>query len=373
MDMEIGFNQFNRVENNQLKYAVICAAYRGKWIFVRHKERLTWEVPGGHREMDEEIDSTASRELYEETGAIKFKLEQVALYSVTKNETITYGALYYADIAELGPLPESEICQVQCLKKLPEHLTYPDIQPHLFNKVKAFLNERMLKLLCRDRIRNSSILQFMRSYDCYSFDQTGESVLVRGTSDEDWVYISSESEEEFSRLLNGLDEEDKCFAVLEDWMLPAIVENKEIRSRLTSLKLVFGEDSRILAEDPEVVELSISDAPYVYQNSKYQEYVTVEYIEERIKSGMSAGLHRDGMLVAWAITHDDGAIGFLHVLDEYRGKGFATKVCSSIISRLQAINELPFVHIEEANTASLKLAKKVGFKQDRRIHWIKLK
>ena len=28
----------------------------GKWVFCRHKERNTWEIPGGHREMGEAIE-----------------------------------------------------------------------------------------------------------------------------------------------------------------------------------------------------------------------------------------------------------------------------------------------------------------------------
>jgi 8-oxo-dGTP diphosphatase len=33
-----------------LIYSVIAARYAGKWIFVKHHDRLTWEIPGGHIE-----------------------------------------------------------------------------------------------------------------------------------------------------------------------------------------------------------------------------------------------------------------------------------------------------------------------------------
>ena len=97
---------------------------------------------------------------------------------------------------------------------------------------------------------------------------------------EDWVYISSKSYDEFQQLIQGLDEEDKCFAVLEDWMLPYIVKDREIRSRLTSMKLVYDYKTPLPPVMSSVVTLSAFDAPYIYENSKYKEYISIEYIEE---------------------------------------------------------------------------------------------
>ena len=101
---EVKFYGIEEVDHSLLKIAVIVSRYMGKWVLCRHKNRNTWEIPGGHREEDEEIVDTAKRELYEETGAIKFDILPVCIYSITQ-----YGMLFYADIKELGSLPESEI------------------------------------------------------------------------------------------------------------------------------------------------------------------------------------------------------------------------------------------------------------------------
>ena len=52
------------VKDETLKYAVIAARYKDKWVFVKHRERDTLEVPGGHREAGENIAQTAARELF---------------------------------------------------------------------------------------------------------------------------------------------------------------------------------------------------------------------------------------------------------------------------------------------------------------------
>ncbi len=55
-------------DDSLLRFAVICAQYQNQWLLVRHRERHTWECPGGHREPGEDIDAAARRELWEETA-----------------------------------------------------------------------------------------------------------------------------------------------------------------------------------------------------------------------------------------------------------------------------------------------------------------
>jgi 8-oxo-dGTP diphosphatase len=115
-----------------LRYVVIGAKYKNQWLFVRHRERETWEIPGGHIEPGEAPDVAASRELREETGAEIFSIKPIAAYSVEKDAITTFGRLYFADIHVLGNLPDSEIAEIILLDQLPPNLTYPFIQPILF-------------------------------------------------------------------------------------------------------------------------------------------------------------------------------------------------------------------------------------------------
>jgi len=132
--LEVKFYEINSIDDSLLMFAVIVSEYNGKWIFCKHKDRGTFEVPGGHREENELINDTAKRELFEETGATKFKLTPICVYSVIK-DTETFGLLYYAKIEKLGILPTSEIERIELFDNIPERLTYPLIQPKLMEKV----------------------------------------------------------------------------------------------------------------------------------------------------------------------------------------------------------------------------------------------
>ena len=123
-----------------LKFAVIVARHNGRWVFCKHKERNTYECPGGHRETGENIRDTAKRELWEETGAVNYNLRDICVYSVTIDNTTTFGMLYYADIFEFESLAQLEIEKIEFFKELPDSWTYPLIQPKLIAKVKEIID-----------------------------------------------------------------------------------------------------------------------------------------------------------------------------------------------------------------------------------------
>ena len=138
---EINFYNPLFIPESKLTYSVISARYRNSWIFVRHHKRTTWEIAGGHIEKEETSFEAAGRELMEETGALKFNLECIATYSVTLDGETGWGRLYIAEVFEIGPIPDvSEIAEIVLSNHLPENLTYPDIQAHLFTRTIEFLN-----------------------------------------------------------------------------------------------------------------------------------------------------------------------------------------------------------------------------------------
>lgn len=141
--MKISFYDICEIPDELLKFAVISAKYNGKWIFCRHKLRSTWEIPGGHREIGENILDTAKRELHEETGAVEFDIQALCVYGVTRNEETTYGLLCLAEVKNLEDIPpETEIGEIKLVDSLPKELTYPEIQPSLYQYTQGWLNRQ---------------------------------------------------------------------------------------------------------------------------------------------------------------------------------------------------------------------------------------
>jgi len=141
MAMKINIHELKK---RPLKYVVIAAMYKDEWLMVKHRDRTTYEIPGGHIEVGETPLQAAERELYEETGALSFELIAIGDYSVEREDTCNYGRLFYAKIDEMGPLPESEIIDVKTMQ--PEFKwTYEKIQPILLQYVKNHLAIREIE------------------------------------------------------------------------------------------------------------------------------------------------------------------------------------------------------------------------------------
>ena len=155
--MKIKF--YESVDDDLLKFAVIISKSMGKWVFCKHSERDTFEIPGGHREPGESIIDTARRELKEETGAIEFNIRPVCVYSVTGKNDVnksgkeTFGMLFFAEIVFFDSQPEA--------------MTYPLIQPVLIeefekrNKMKTDVYE-----CCPIFENDKYLLRFVSEDDC---------------------------------------------------------------------------------------------------------------------------------------------------------------------------------------------------------------
>lgn len=138
---------YDNVDDELIKFAVIISRSKGKWVFCKHKDRTTLEVPGGHREQGETPDEAAKRELIEETGAIDFTITPICVYSVVRTDKSeeSYGMLYYAEINTFEPELHSEIESIHLFNDLPDNWTYPLIQPELIREAirrKAFNNKK---------------------------------------------------------------------------------------------------------------------------------------------------------------------------------------------------------------------------------------
>ena len=121
---------------NEKEYTrVVCVSkYKDKFVFSYNKKRKGWEIPGGHIEEGETWQEAAKREMYEETGATKIKLEPVCVYKIN-----SFAILCYCEILEIKELPKDfEIEKIMFSYDLPDNLTFSEAYKLYFKIVKNY-------------------------------------------------------------------------------------------------------------------------------------------------------------------------------------------------------------------------------------------
>ena len=120
-------------------FVVALSRMEGRLLLSRHRLRDTWETQGGHIEPGETPLEAMRRELYEESGAIRYTLAPLCDYEVENRSGapgVAAGRVYVAELDELGPLPPSEIAETRAFDALLAELSYPSITPLLFREAR---------------------------------------------------------------------------------------------------------------------------------------------------------------------------------------------------------------------------------------------
>jgi len=237
--------------------------------------------------------------------------------------------------------------------------------------------------LNKNRIKNISMIGVIDNYGIASSLQYKDSLLITAETDHLWAHISSSSEKELIGLLKKFNYKSNYFASLENWMIPIISNDRKIEWELKTERLILANKTEINSnfkkkkykkgEQIVIKELKSADADFIFENSHYQDFTSESYIKERLELDSSAGIYIQGEPAGWGLTHDDGAIGFIHVRDDFRKRGYAGLIMKKLIADKRKDNKDVFLNVEMDNLKAKKLFYSLGFEFDRMISWVKLK
>ncbi|UCB43317.1 MAG: NUDIX hydrolase [Dehalococcoidales bacterium] len=111
----IALLEYSQIPENQLVSDIyrpllitfMVIRHEQNFLLVHHRERDSWELPGGHIEGTESARDCAARELFEETGQRVDPLEfrAVLKYRAAPDNRLYYGTLYSGGAFLPCPLP----------------------------------------------------------------------------------------------------------------------------------------------------------------------------------------------------------------------------------------------------------------------------
>ncbi len=234
------------------------------------------------------------------------------------------------------------------------------------------MQTELLNLLQKNPLANLPVLGFFDNYSLEKHFICNDSLILIGTSDYTWAYLSITDHNDLSLLIEKLAFETLYFANVEEWMIPFLTKNHRIEWKLFTRRYYLPEDTIVEPYEKETNSLDASQIAYIFQNSSYKDFTSEGYISERLERDVSAGIWVNEQLAGWGLTHDDGSLGFLNVLSEFRGQGLGEAIFRSLINLKREQNKPVFINVEPHNKQSISLLEKLGMVFDRPVSWIKL-
>lgn len=203
----------------------------------------------------------------------------------------------------------------------------------------------------------------MLERDLLSIVYAGHDSLL--LANDDTMMIHCKAEAEWPGLLKALLERihpDGWYILKahENWYLPELMEKSGFTRVHEVYNGIYPESRELWGSLPPGVEirpLTMAQFPVVRQV-----YTTVnddDYIRERIEEGM-IGAWYQGELAGFMGTHEDGTMGLLEVLPQFRRLGIAKALESEMIRRLRAQGRRTYGNIFKDNALSLEVHLKMG-------------
>ena len=95
------------------------------------------------------------------------------------------------------------------------------------------------------------------------------------------------------------------------------------------------------------------------------------YIEERVKDKELYGAFLGNRLAGFIGTHEEGSIGMLEVMPEFRGKCIGSELERYAINRAISKGRYPYCQVKEKNEISMKLQKSLGMEISKtKVYWL---
>lgn len=120
---------------------------------------------------------------------------------------------------------------------------------------------------------------------------------------------------------------------------------------------VGSEPPQIPENAPEIKRLG---EEYIELLTREYEHGSVEYMTERVTEKAMFGAFVDGQIAGFIGSHDDGPIGLLKVLPDFRRRGIAEALEKYMVADFIKRGILIYAHIYAENEASLALQRRVG-------------
>ena len=173
----------------------------------------------------------------------------------------------------------------------------------------------------------------------------------------DWLINFSESKETLH------------FRAISDWIYKKIKDVWQIRGHYPHDIWYLPEDVEIREPIYKIEDLRKGDIEEVDKNWGYARGKIASFVKSRIEKGETFAIYLEDKLASYAVFRENGSMGMLRTLPEFRGKGLAKSITYAMAKWVRERGYIPHLYIALDNTASQQVVSSCGFVKYERQHW----
>ncbi len=162
----------------------------------------------------------------------------------------------------------------------------------------------------------------------------------------------------------------ELFVVCQAFAVPIVREKYRLARVMECYQAAYLEKSPLpIREDIPIRPLGLEWKDFI--TAHYHTVDDSSYIENLLDNEMIFGAFWNGELAGFIGTHDEGTMGLLEVLPEYRRKGIGLALESFMINRTLAKGWTPFGQIVAGNDRSIFLQRRLGMQvSEKTLFWL---
>lgn len=218
------------------------------------------------------------------------------------------------------------------------------------------MREIATEYLMKNRILHMDMLEGLRRGIDSIVDASAEGVLLCSAHG---VYrISAASEKESARLLEQVQDIERI-AVHQRFSVKQVQEKFGIQDINPCAQAAYLEKTPPKLD--ENITIRILDEQYIkFVHENYHSVDNYDYIAQLIAAQDLIGAFDDEIIMGFIGRHDDGSMGLLEILPQFRRRGLGNALEKAEIAREMAQGDIPFCQVIADNEASLRLQQKLG-------------
>ena len=217
------------------------------------------------------------------------------------------------------------------------------------------MRERALDYLSREPLLNIDMTEGIRRNTADILYAGENGVLIR-FKEMPLMAISADTPEDAVGIIGAVG------GVEEDIIVHGAEQTDAVRMRFGLRELMERFRNCIFTKPVPVPEADIRPLGMEYAEpvAASYEHAGLDYIKDRIETGNLFGIFVDDKLAGFVGEHEEGSMGMLEVLPEYRRRGLGSQLDYFNIRREREMGHVPYGQIVVSNTLSVKMHSDMG-------------